>query len=413
MKNSIESVLTRGISILSKFLLLGYLAKILSLEDYGSFQLVSYFIFISTMIFGLEYYNISNRELAENPTQNSVFNEHLKFFLTLSPIVLFIQMAILFTILPSQLLTLKNTTFILTISLFDYFSQEVYRYLMISKQYRNGNIQLIYKSVIFLVLIIAYVYIFNSLNFNNLLLLMVISYSFLLLLATISFNNKIYKFRKQNLSLLSFSNLKKKLQILWPFIILALFIKGIEFSDKFIIGKKINLEAAGIYSFLFSMASIINVFIISGFYIIYLPQLINSFRTDQKKFKKELIKFGMLTIGSSIILGVGVILGSGYVFRIIGKAEFLDHLELLNILVFGFILYNISLIPHLFLYVCHAERAITLIMGLAFMLNLVLNFLLVKEFNILGSAYSFLITYSVILIFKSIWAYIKWQKLIV
>lgn len=364
------------------------------------------------MIFGLEYYNISNRQLAENPSQKSVFNEHLNFFITLSPIVFALQIVIVFTILPKQLLTLKNIVFVLAISIFDYFSQEVYRYLMISKEYRSGNIQLIYKSSIFLILIIAYAIIFNSLNFNNILLLMLISYLLLFLLATLSFSKKIYNFQIKHLKFLSFLELKKKINVLWPFIVLALFIKGIEFSDKFIIGKKIGLEAAGIYSFVFSMASIINVFIVSGFYIIYLPQLINSFRTDHKKFKKELIKFGVYTIGFSLLLGAGVIFGSGFVFEIIGKTEFLDHLELLYILVAGFILYNISLIPHLFLYVCHAERAITLVMGLAFFLNLFLNFLLVNKFDILGSAYSFLATYIVILIFKSIWAYFKWRKLI-
>ncbi len=86
---------------------------------------------------------------------------------------------------------------------------------------------------------------------------------------------------------------------------------------------------------------------------------------------------------------------------------------MLNILLLGFVLNNISLIPHLFLYVSHNEKAITLIMGIALAINLTLNFLLIPDFGIYGAAFSFLLTYCFVLLFKSVRAYRVWKQIVV
>lgn len=413
MKHSVESLLTRGISIGSKFLLLGYTAKVLSLADYGSFQLVSYFILISTTIFGLEYYNISNREIAENPSKNDVYQEHLAFYFRAFPIVLLIQIGVFLAIFPKELITITNVVCITIIGLCDYLSQEVYRYLMINKEYRKGNIQLIYKSLVFLILIFLYVLIFKGLNFDQLLLIMVGSYLLLLLFAYHSFSNNLYNISLKKMRILSWRDFKVKWSLIWPFVVLVLFLKGIEFSDKFLIGRYEGLENTGIYSFIFAIASVINVFVVSGFYIIYLPQLIGSYSSDKVIFLKELRKFSLLTIGSSVLLAIGIYMIAPFIIRLIDKEVFLDHLDMLGILLIGFVLNNISLIPHLFLYVSHKEKSITVIMGIALAINLSLNLILIPKFGIYGAAYSFLITYVAVLILKSISALRVWKRIAV
>ncbi len=413
MRNSIESIFTRGISILSKFLLLGYLAKILTLEDYGSFQLMSYFIMISTTIFGLEYYNISNRDIVKAEKKDEIYKDHLKFFYTLSPVVFTIQILVFLSLFPSELISIGNIFLILTIGILDYLSQEVYRYLMINKQYRKGNVQLIYKSLFFIVLIAIYRFFFIAIDFKVLLNILLFSYLILFLFVYKVFSKHLYQFSFQDFQMLPFGKLKKTLSALSPFLLLIFFIKGIEFVDKFLIGKQLGLAETGIYSFLFSMASVLGVFVISGFYIIYLPQLIESFKSSRMKFKKVFLKFSLLTLGSSIVMAILVVLVSPYVFSLIEKEVMLQHMDLLYLLIIGFVLHNASLIPHVFLYVCHDEKKISLIMGCAFAVNLSLNLILISDFGINGAGYSFVVTYMVIVVFKSIRAMIKWRKLVV
>mgnify|MGYP003114714731 FL=1 len=183
MKNSLESLFTRGISIASKFLLLGYLAKNLSLNDYGSFQLISYFVLISTTIFGLEYYNITNRNIAQATEKKQIYNEHFSFFFTIAPLVLIAQVLLFLIVFPNELITSVNVVLVLVIGLCDYFSQEVYRYLMINKSFRKGNIQLIYKSLLFVVLIVIYKVFFGALTFEIVLWIMLVSYILLFIIA--------------------------------------------------------------------------------------------------------------------------------------------------------------------------------------------------------------------------------------
>jgi O-antigen/teichoic acid export membrane protein len=192
---------------------------------------------------------------------------------------------------------------------------------------------------------------------------------------------------------------------------LVIFLKGIEFSDKFIIGKVLSLEDTGIYSFLFSIASVIHIFIVSGFYIIYLPQLIQSFSNNKKIFISELKKFGLLTLVSSISLAIVIPLISPFIFSLIEKEAFISHIDLLYIFLLGFVFNNLSLIPHLFLYVSHDEKAITVIMAVSFIINLGLNLILIPKFGILGAAYSFMITYFTVLLLKLLRAQFKWRKI--
>lgn len=413
MRNSIESVLTRGISILSKFLLLGYLAKILSLEDYGSFQLISYFIMISTTIFGLEYYNISNRNIVKAENKDKVYIDHLRFFYTLSPLIFIVQILVFLSLFPSELITISNILLILIIGILDYLSQEAYRYLMINKLYRKGNIQLIYKSGFFILLILLYEFFFSDIDFKVLLQILLLSYVLLFLVVYKVFSKDLFQFTFNHFKFLKYIELKKTLSVLTPFLLLIFFLKGIEFIDKFLIGKQVGLEETGIYSFLFSMASVLGVFVISGFYIIYLPQLIDSFKSDKSGFKKVFFKFSILTVISSIVIALLIVLISPYVFKLIDKEVMLDHIDVLYLLLIGFVLHNTSLIPHVFLYVCHDEAKISLIMGLAFIVNLALNLLMIPKLGIMGAGYSFVITYVVIVVFKTIRAIIKWRSVVV
>lgn len=413
MRNSIESVLTRGISILSKFLLLGYLAKILSLEDYGSFQLISYFIMISTTIFGLEYYNISNRSIVKAENKDKVYIDHLRFFYTISPLIFIVQIVVFISLFPGELITMSNILLIVIIGILDYFSQEAYRYLMINKLYRKGNVQLIYKSGFFIVLILLYEFFFSDIDFKVLLHILLLSYVILFLVVYKVFSKYLFKYTLNHFKFLEYIELKKSLSVLTPFLLLIFFLKGIEFVDKFLIGKQVGLEETGIYSFLFSMASVLGVFVISGFYIIYLPQLIENFKSDKNAFKKVFLKFSTLTVLSSIVIAILIVLISPYVFKLIDKEIMLEHIDVLYLLLIGFVLHNTSLIPHVFLYVCHDEGKISLIMGCAFVVNLILNLLMIPKFGIIGAGYSFVITYIVVVVLKTIRAVMKWRSEVV
>ncbi|MDT0554157.1 polysaccharide biosynthesis C-terminal domain-containing protein [Urechidicola vernalis] len=413
MKESIESLITRGVSIGLKFLLLGFLARNMSLNDFGAFQLISYFVLIGITLFGFEYYNKSNREIAKGLDSNKIYQKHIRFFFTISPILLGSYILFYILILPKELISLKNIIIVFIIIICDYISQEIYRYLMISKKFRLGNIQLIYKSSIFLILCILLSLYSSPINFDSLLAIMLISYICLLLLAYLTFSSKLYSVSKEDFRFLKGQEVFSEIKKLWPFIVLIAFVKGIEFSDKFILGKFLSLEEVGVYSFIFSMAFVINVFVLSGFYIIYLPQLIEAYESNFNLFKKLILKFGLLNFLSSLVMGLMIILLSESIFMLINKPELIIHTNLLIYIIIGFIFCNMSLIGHIYLYIVHDEKFITLTMGLALFTNIILNFYLIDIYGLMGASISFCITYVIVLIFKSLRAILLWKRKVV
>jgi len=410
LRDSLESLITRGISIASKFLLVGFLAKELSLDDYGSFQLTSYFVLLSTTIFGLEYYNITNRKIPKSTNKPRIYDEHIYFFVLTSPLVIITQIVLFLLIFPKELISFASVVLVLLIGLCDYFSQEVYRYLMINKFFRKGNIQLIYKSLLFVLILIGYAMLIGSLTFNKVLIIMLIAYLMLFGLAANSFNRTLYSLKKVTIAFPTKTEIQGQLKAVTPFIVLIVFLKGIEFSDKFIISKKLGLEETGIYSFLFAVASSIHVFIVSGFYIIYLPRLIKLYAIEKKRFTKTLSVFALLTLASSVILVFIIPLIAPFIFEIIGKEAFSDQKMLLQILLIGFLMNNLSLIPHIYLYIVEDEKFITFIMAFSFLVNVTLNMLLIPKFEIMGSAYSLVVTYLTVFLLKTIRAAFKWNK---
>lgn len=412
MNKSVESILSRSISIASKFLLLTFLAKTLSLSEYGSYQLITYFTMIAISIYGVEYYMYGNREVAKGINNIDKINNHVSFFVTLFPITFLVQIVALFFLIPYDILTPQIFFIIIFVNFCDYFNQEVYRYLIMINKIGKANLLLVLKSSIFLMLIVGYHWANNSLNFNVTLYIMFVSFFILLVITTIFFFRFIIKRRLIKITLLPFDKIGKTLRFLWPFLVLMIFTKGLEFFDKFAIEYFYDLEQVGVYSFLFSIASLIYVFVVSGFYLVYLPRLIKFNEDKDVRFKITVFKFGVLVVISSIALSLGIVLFIDILLEIVGKKDLKESIDVLYILLFAFFFLNISLIPGIVLYIKGKDRLMMYISGIVFFVNVIFNLIFLNLFNVKGAAIALTITYIVNFLItsykaKSIWIEMK------
>lgn len=400
MKNSIEAIIVRGISILSKFIIIFFLAKNISVDDFGGFQLVSYFVLISTTLFGVEYYNISNREVVISSEKKQVYLSHINFIITVFPVLLLISIVLLIILFPRDIISPLNLLLVYCVCIGDYFSQEVYRYLIVNKEFRKANLQLIYKSTFFLILILICACFTDELNFIIVIKAMALSYLILFFIAFQVFRKVIFDFTEIKVKFLNRKLIKRKFKKLAPFILLALCVKGIEFSDKFLIGNLLGMEEVGIYSFMYSIAAVVNVFIVSGFYLIFLPILIEKYNKDKIGFKSELFKFAKLNIIFSIFIIAGIFLFKDVLFALLNKEEYVSYSEILSYTLLGMFLKNLSLIPSIYLYVSHRENVILKITFIAFLLGFGATFFLLDTYGLKGAAFGFILSYFLMFILK-------------
>ncbi|MFI8603733.1 polysaccharide biosynthesis C-terminal domain-containing protein [Cellulophaga baltica] len=408
MYKSFESIITRGISILAKFLLITFLAKNLVLAEYGMYQLIAYFSFIAISIYGLEYYMHGNREIAKGLDNKQNINNHISFLITLLPLTFIIHIIAIKFLLPNELLTIKIVLIIIFINLSDYFNQEVYRYLIMIKKITKANLLLVAKSTLFLILVVSYYYFFKEINLDKVLMLMFLAYSILFTLTLSSLFKYIIKWSDIKLKILSLLELKKIFKILIPFLFLMVFTKGLEFFDKFAIEHLYGSEAVGVYSFLFAISTLVYVFVVSGFYLVYLPEFIKLNEEKSSQIKSKLIRFGVLVIISSAVLSSCMVFFIDILLNLIGKSALVDHLNILYILLIAFCILNFSLIPGILLYIRGREKIIMKITGVIFIFNLILNLIFLKLYNIKGAAIALLLTYILHFIITSYKAISEW-----
>ena len=411
MKKSIESILTRAISIILKFLLLTFLTKTLTLSDYGFYQLVAYFIVISISIYGLEFYMHSNREVAKGNNINDIINNHLSFFFTLLPVTIILQIVAIYFLIPREILTFQVALILLFSNFCDYFNQEAYRYLVIFQRIRKANIMLVAKSSFFIFILITY-YLFNKkLDLTETLVIMVMSYGFLLIVTSLYFFRNIILLKDVKITFLPFAKIKGIFRLLLPFIFMMIFAKGLDFFDKFAIEHYYGAKAVGVYSFLFSIAYLIYVFVVTGFYMIYLPEFIALNEQRNAQLKEKLLKFSLLIIFTSIIMSFGIILLIDVLLDIIGKTDIIQNINILYILLGAFFFLNLSLIPGIVLYIKGKDKSLMYISGVIFTANVLLNLIFLNLYSIEGAAIALLITYVLNFLLVSYKANIEWRKM--
>ncbi len=352
-----------------------------------------------------------NREVAKGIDNHKKINDHISFFLTLFPFTFLLQIGALFFLIPREILSFRVVLIIVFVNFCDYFNQEVYRYLIMVQKIGKANILLVAKSTIFLVLVVVYHFLGNSLDLSATLWLMLISF-FLLLLVTFSFLFRfIIQWQYIDVKRLNFEKVKGILRFLFPFILLMIFTKGVESIDKFAIEYFYNSERVGVYSFLFSIASLVYVFVISGFYLVYLPIFIKENEVKNQNLKSEIVKFSILVILSSILISFGIIVFIDYLLDLIGKGEIKDSKRVLYILLGAFFFLNLSQIPGILLYVRGKETKLTAIMAINFFVNLILNLMLLKTFNIEGAAIALLITYIINFVITTYTVKSEWKEM--
>lgn len=366
---------------------------------------------IAISIYGLEFYMYGNREVAKGTKQIDKINYHISFFLTLLPITLLIQLGALYFLIPNEVLTIQIFLIIIFVNFCDYFNQEVYRYLIMIKKISKANLLLVAKSSVFLILIVLFFSVNKSINLNVTLVVMFFSFFLLLLITKQFFLKYIISYKQIKIKFLCFKELKKTLGFLFPFILLMLFTKGLEFFDKYAIEYFYNTERVGVYSFLFSIASLIYVFVVSGFYLVYLPELISLNENKSKQILKQFRTFTLLVVTSSIVLSFGIVICIDFLLDIIGKPELKDSISILYILLLAFFFLNLSLIPGLILYIKGKDRTLMVINGFAFLINVVFNLILLKKLDIAGAAIALTITYFINFLITTYFARNLWTTM--
>ena len=348
----------RAISMLSKFLLLVYLAKLLPTADLGIYGLLVASIGFAVLFLGFDYYTYSNRELlsVSKDEWSSVIVNQIYAYLPLY--IIFIPIAFLlyfYDVLP-------NGYFIwfLLLLLLEHISIEQNRLLNTMQKQLSASLVLFFRSglwVLFVMPLIIYIEKFRTLEviLNAWLLGVLFSVVFATVIIKKSINN-------WNFSSLSFSWIKKGYKVGVLFIVGTIALRAISTGDRFFLEQWSNVEMVGVYVFYTSLTVGASAFIHAGVIVFSTPKIITAYQQDKlMEFELLMNKFFKELIFSIIIMLTVLYLVMPFVIEWIGKGLYLEYYDVFYIALITVGVTVLSSHPGTYLYAARRDIYILLL----------------------------------------------------
>jgi len=255
-------------------------------------------------------------------------------------------------------------------------------------------------------IVVSFVNVLTNLFFN---VLFVAKYSmgvkgiFLanLLASGISFIILIPLVIKRFLPDISFLVLKRMLKFGLPFLPSALAIFFMDNIDRIFIKHFLGLEAVGLYGAGYKLALVIKLFI-NAFQIAWIPFFISMAKKEDAKEVYSRVLTYFTLICSIIFLSFIMYMDQIIQFNICGYTifgkEYWNSTQIVPIVILAYISYGFYLNFLVSMFVKEKTKYLALVTGIGAVINILGNFLLIPPFELMGAAYSTLLSYLVMAI---------------
>jgi len=369
--------------IVQKLLSFGYftiLARFLGPESYGQYQLAINFAMMLSVIADLGLSAVLIRETARQVIdQDKLFRQlfSLKIILSiLTAVTIIIGDILLYANNPVRPLIYLTALIVII----DSFTLLFYGFIRGQQNLRYESI----GTIIFQVIILVFG-----------LLLMQFSQSilyFILVVLAASFFNFLYSFillhKKYNLKLTWYFDkqlIKSILLIAWPFALSALFAKVYAYVDGLILENIHGAASLGIYSVAYKVTFAFQ-FIPLAFVAALYPAFAHYWQNDKTQLEKTLFKsINYLTyIALPIAMGIGTL--APFIIKSLYTSNYSGSAAPLQILIASLPFLFINFALSYFLNATDRQRTNTLNLALVMILNIVLNIVLIPQWQAQGAA---------------------------
>lgn len=369
-----------------KFLVIILFAEVLSLADYGFFNLIVTSITIGIYLLGVDFYYFSNREIITHKSKAQS--------LIISSLIVYVSIYVIFYIVSTFLSPfdlaergILNTLILLIIS--EHFNQECYRILICLKKVYPANLIFFFRTSSWTI-IVGYLILFGELPDNP--ILSVLNYwlvsNFLAIVVTLLYASFKIKFYQNLFFSIDYGFVVKGLRLsLWVFLGTIL-LKATEYSARYITEIILDSEETAIFTYYSTIAIAMNMYINSVVTSFEYPKLVERVKTDA--FYKQLSLFNFSIRVHIAFSGALILLLGFFVTRQLSEEQYLSYYMLLPIMVIGISLMNISLGDHFNLYANKKDKSIISINIYSGLITILITTILIYYFGLIGGALSVL-----------------------
>lgn len=395
------NICLRGVTLVSKLLLIIFLAKFLQPEELGLYGLIVATIAYAIYPLGFDFYTFNTRELLKHDAKERgrLLKDqgvlHLILYLVVLPLLLLVFE---FDLLPWHLASLFFALLVL-----EHLNQELMRFLIVVSRQLTASVMLFLRSGAWALCITTWMFIDSDLRHIEAVLTawLLGSCGAIVVAAFTLIRMKMGGWCGE----IDWRWLIKGLRIAIPFLIATLAIRGIFTLDRYWFEALQGLEVLGAYVLFFGIANALMSFMDAGVFSFSYPNLMSAYNVrNATAFRIGMRKLLLQTlILSGLFVTVALLLIQPLLIML-NKSFYLQQLHLFPWLLVAMLLYVIGMVPHFGLYAQRHDKPIIYSHIVAFTLFVPATWLFSLWDSLLGVPMGLCFAFTIILFWKT-WAF--------
>lgn len=349
------NIVLRGMTLLSKFLLIFFLAKFLEPAELGLYGLLTATIGYALYLLGFDFYTFTTREILKR--ERNEWGGLLKDQGALSLVLYSMVLPLLALIFIKGLLPWRVSGWFFVLLVLEHLTQELGRLLVAVSEQLLASVVLFLRSGIWAVVATALMFIEPaSRTLDFVLGAWAVGSSAALLLGIFRLKQlKISGWRKE----IDWSWIGKGLKITIPFLVATLAIRGVFTLDRYWLEALAGLEVLGAYVLFMGLCGALISFLDAGVFAFIYPGLISSYQKENAvEFNRSLHKLLIQTVVLSGVFALIALLLIGPLLTWLSKPLYLDQQDLFPWALLATLFYALSMISHYALYAQGRDRPI-------------------------------------------------------
>lgn len=387
--DSIVNMALRGLTLVSKFFLLVFLAKALAPEQFGVYGLFTASISYALYLLGLDFYAYAQREMLSLPRTawcGIIYNQFMFY-----GAVYFIVLPLLLLVFVSGLLPWQIIGWFYLVLALEHLSQELSRLLVVCEKVTLANVALFFRGGAW---VYAIVVLFRLKPELHGLTPIWAGWS---VGVAISIAIGIYGV----LTVIGSRPAKctadwrwviRGLKVAAQFLLGTLALRGLFTFDRYFLDLYVGKSAVGVYSFFMSIANSMQSFTDAGVLSRLYPRIVATYRTGQyDDYRRYLKKMAFGIILLFVGFSFGLYLTIQPMLYYIGRQVYAEQASILWILLASMGFYCLGMVPHYALYAQSADQPIVISHLLSVLLFITASIFLTPTCETVGMALSVLV----------------------
>lgn len=345
----------RGATLLSKFLLIFFLARFLEPAELGIYGLLVVSIGYSLYLVGFDFYTYSTRELLK--LDRECWGGVLKSQVALTLLLYVVFLPILSLVFVKGLLPIYVAAWFFVLVVLEHITQELGRLLVAVSDQLYASAILFLRSGVWGVAVVGLMFKYPELRSLDVVLGgWTIGGAAGLVLGVCRLKSMRLSGWRQRVD---WRWIMRGLKVASSLLLATLAIRGLFTLDRYWFEHLVGLEVLGSYVLYMGMCSALLSFLDAGVFAFIYPGLISAYQQqDAEKFRRGLSNLALQTIVLSIFFAVAAMGLIGPVLTWLDKPAYSAHTELFAWLMIATVLYALGMIPHFALYAQGQDRPI-------------------------------------------------------